>query len=144
MNQDSITPTNSIPVLLRELRDETTTLLRQEVALAKTELKDNFSHLTNHAMHVAIGAFVAYAGIIVLLIGIGQLLGALLIRAGVDERVANWASTAVVGLVVAVIGWAMLAKAKHAMAHEDIKPHQTIETMRENKQWVQSKLHHSP
>jgi len=144
MNHDTTTPPNSIPTLLRELRDETTTLLRQEVTLAKTELKENVSHLTNHAVHIAIGAFVAYAGIIVLLIGIGQLIGALLIRAGVSEGVANWASTTVVGLVVAIIGWAMLAKAKGAIAHEDLKPRQTIDSLRENKQWVQSKLHHSP
>lgn len=139
MNND----TTSIPGLLRDLRDETTTLLRQEVTLAKTELKENVTHLTSHVVHIAIGAFVAYAGIIVLLIGIGHLLGALLVRAGVDEGVATWAAPTVVGLVVAIVGYAMLARAKRALAHEDLKPRQTIDTLRDNKQWVQSKLHHS-
>ena len=63
---------NSITSLLRDLRDDTTTLLRQEVALAKTEMKENVSRATSHALHIAIGGFVAYAGIIVLLIGIGR------------------------------------------------------------------------
>lgn len=143
MNQDT-TQSNSIPGLLRELRDETTTLLRQEVKLAKAEMKEHVSRATHHAVHIAIGAFVAYAGIIVLLIGIGQLIGALLVRAGVDPNVAVWASPTVVGLAVALIGWIMLAKAKHAIAHDDLAPRQTIETLRENKEWAQRKLHHSP
>ena len=39
MNSDPSQP-NTLPTLLRDLRDETTTLLRQEVALAKAELKE--------------------------------------------------------------------------------------------------------
>ena len=142
MNSESTNP-NSIPSLLRDLRDETTTLFRQEVALAKTEMKENVSRLTSHAIHIAVGGCVAYAGIIVLLIGIGHLLGALLIRTGLDAQVAEWLAPSIVGLLVAIIGWAMLSKAKHAMANEDLKPRQTIDSLRENKQWAQSKLHPS-
>ena len=78
------TPPNSVPSLLRELRDETTTLLRQEVALAKTEMKENLSRFGSNVAHIAIGGFIAYAGAIVLLIGLGHLLGALLERAGMS------------------------------------------------------------
>jgi xanthine/uracil permease len=139
MNPD--TPNSTITSLLKELRDESSTLLRQEVALAKTEMKENVSRMGNHAAQIAIGGFVAYAGIIVLLIGIGHLLGALLIRAGLDEQVAQWLAPTIVGLVVAIIGWVMLSKAKAAMAHDDLAPKQTIDSLRENKEWAQSKLH---
>lgn len=142
MNPETSHP-NSIPVLLRDLREETTTLLRQEVALAKTELKENISHMTSHAVHIAVGGFVAYAGIIVLLIGIGHLLGAVLMKAGMDPQVAQWLAPAIVGLVVAIIGWIMLSKARHAIAQDDLAPRQTIDSLRDNKQWAQSKLHHS-
>jgi hypothetical protein len=137
------TPANSIPGLLRDLRDETTTLLRQEVALAKTEVKENVSRLGGHIAQIAIGGFVAYAGIIVLLIGIGHLLGALLVRAGMSEQLAQWLAPSVIGLIVALIGWAMLAKARSAIGHDDLTPRRTLDTMRDNKQWAQSKLHHS-
>lgn len=137
-------PPNSIPTLLKELRDETTTLLRQEVALAKAELKENTSRLTGHAAQVAVGGFVAYAGIIVLLIGIGHLLGALLVRVGLDADVATWLAPTIVGLAIALIGWSMLAKAKKALAHDDLVPRQTIDSLRANKEWAQSKLQHSP
>lgn len=142
MTQDTASP-NSIPALLRDLRDETSTLLRQEVTLAKTELNENFTHLVRHSLQIAVGGLVAYAGLIVLLIGLGHLIGAILVRAGIDPGVANWIAPALVGLAVAVIGWVMLSRAKHAMAHEDLAPRKTIETLRENKQWAQNKLRHS-
>ncbi|HUR60182.1 MAG TPA: phage holin family protein [Opitutaceae bacterium] len=146
MNSDPTSPgqPNSIPHLLRDLRDETTTLLRQEVALAKTELKANTSRMASHAVHIAVGGFVAYAGIIVLLIGIGHLLGALLVRFGLDRDVATWLAPTLVGLVVAVIGWTMLAKAKAAIAHDDLVPRRTIDSLRSNKEWAQNKLQPSP
>jgi hypothetical protein len=144
MNSDPTPHPNSIPALLRELRDETTTLFRQEVALAKTELKDNAAKMGGHVAHMAVGGFVAYAGIIVLLIGIGHLLSALLVKFGMNPDVAAWLAPIVVGLVVAIIGWVMLAKAKAAFAHDDLAPHQTIDSLRTNKEWAQQKLHHSP
>ncbi len=142
MNND-IPSSNSIPGLLRDLRDETTTLLRQEVALAKSEVKANVSRMGSHAVQIAIGGFVAYAGVIVLLIGIGHLLGAVLIRTGMDEQVAQWLAPSIVGLIVAIIGWVMLSKAKNALANDDLAPKQTIDSLRENKEWAQNKLHPS-
>jgi hypothetical protein len=142
MNSD--TPPNALPTLLRDLRDETTTLLRQEVALAKAELKENASRVGSHAVQIAIGGFVAYAGVIVLLIGLGLLVSVLLVRAGLDRDLAQWLAPAFVGVVVALIGWGMVARAKQAMVTDDLAPRQTIESIRENKQWAQSKLQHSP
>jgi hypothetical protein len=142
MNHDP--QSHSIPGLLKELRDETTTLLRQEVALAKAELKENTSKMTSHAVQLAVGGFVAYAGIIVLLIGIGHLLGALLVRLGLDADVVAWLAPALVGLAVALLGWGMLARAKHAMMHDDLIPRRTLDSLRTNKDWAQNKLQHSP
>jgi uncharacterized membrane protein YgdD (TMEM256/DUF423 family) len=142
MNSES-SPSNSIPGLLRDLRDESTTLLRQEVALAKTEMKENVARMGTHAASLAVGGLVAYAGVIVLLIGIGHLLGSLLIRAGLDPDIAQWLAPSIVGLIVAIIGWVMVTKAKHAMAHDDLTPQQTIESLRDNKEWAQNKLNPS-
>lgn len=145
MNSDSPqSHPNSVPSLLRELRDETTTLFRQEVALAKTELRENVSKLTGHVVQIAVGGFVAYAGIIVMLIGIGHLLGALFVRLGMGENLATWLAPTLVGLAVGLIGWGMLSRAKNALTHDDVMPRRTVESMRENKAWAQNKLQHSP
>lgn len=143
MNQDPTSQPNSIPALLRDLRDETTTLFRQEVTLAKTELKDNASRMGSNVAKLAVGGFVAYAGVIVLLIGLGHLIGVLLVRAGLSEGIAVWLAPTAVGLIVALIGWMMIVRAKHAMANTDLKPHQTIESLRTSKEWARSKLHQS-
>lgn len=131
----------SLAALLRELRDETTTLLRQEVALAKAELAEKSSRVTRHAAQYAVGGFVAYAGVIILLIGLGYLLEAGLVSGGLDPAVAEWLAPIVVGLAVALIGWSMLAAAKRALAASTLVPEQTLQSLRENKQWAQNKLH---
>jgi hypothetical protein len=135
--------TNSIPALLRDLRDETSTLLRQEVALAKSEVKEDAAHLMSHAFQMAVGGFVVYAGVIVVLIGLGHLLGAWLVRLGMSADVAEWLAPAIVGLVVVAIGGGMLARAKHAMAQDDLAPRRTVDSLHTNKDWAQNKLHHS-
>ena len=83
------------------------------------------------------------SGIIVLLIGLGHLLGTALTRAGMSEGLAMWLALALLGLIVAGIGWGMLARAKNALAHEDIIPRQTVDSLRANKEWAQRKLQHS-
>ena len=142
MSSDASQP-NSIVGLLQSLRDDTTRLFHQEVALAKAELKANASHIGRHAAEIAVGGFVAYAGVIVLLIGLGQLIGVGLVRAGLDPDIAEWLAPTAVGLAIALIGWLMLAKAKRALAHDTVVPRQTIETLKTDKQWAQEKLHTS-
>jgi H+/gluconate symporter-like permease len=143
MNSETTTQPNSIPGLLRELRDEATTLVQQQVALAKVELKENVSRLGGHLAKIAVGGVVTFVGAIVLLIGIGHLLGVLLEAAGFREATAQWLGLVIVGLIVAVIGWVLLSKARKALASESIAPRQTIETLKADRHWAQNKLQHS-
>jgi len=142
MNSD-IPPTTSIPSLLRELRDDASTLIKQQVSLAKVELKENVSRLGGHVAKIAVGGVVTFVGAIVLLIGLGQLLGVLLEAAGLSDDTAQWLGPVIVGLVVAIIGYAMLAKAKKALTQDSVAPRQTIETLKADQQWAQNKLQHS-
>jgi hypothetical protein len=136
-------PTSSIATLLRDLRDETTTLLRQEVELAKTEMSEKVSHMVSNVVQLAIGGFVAYAGAIILLFGLSDLVGTILIRVGVEADMAVWISRAAVGLIVALIGWLLLSKAKKALSAESLVPEKTLTSLKENKEWAQHKLHPS-
>lgn len=132
----------TIANLLHDLREETSTLLRQEVALAKAELGQKASQIGTHATKVAIGGFVAYAGAIVLLLGLGALLAVGLRNAGVEAEMAAWLGPTLVGLVVALIGYFMLAHARKAMAADSLVPENTLESLRQNKAWAQQKLRH--
>lgn len=143
MNSDPTTQSTSIPGLLRELRDDAGTLLKQQVTLAKVELKENVSRLGGHVAKIAVGGVVTLIGATVLLIGLGQLLGVLLEAAGMSEDTAQWLGPVIIGLIVAVIGWSLLSKAKKALARENIAPRQTIETLKADQQWAQNKLQQS-
>ncbi len=132
---------SSIPALLRDLRDDTTTLLRQEVALARTEVAESISRTGAQLARLAVGAFIAYAGAIVALIGLGHLAGVGLIRLGVDADIAAWAAPVGVGLAVAILGWVLLGRARRALAHLDLKPRETLGSLRDTKEWAAHKLH---
>ena len=133
----------SLGGLLQDLRDETTTLLRQEVALAKAEMTEKASKMGARAAQLAIGGFVAYAGLIVLLFGLADLIASLFMNAGMDSALAVWLSRAIVGIVIALVGYFMLARAKKAMAEDNLVPEQTLQSLRQNKAWAQTKLRHT-
>jgi hypothetical protein len=138
--------TSTIGSLLSELREESTTLLRQEVALAKAELGEKASQLGKNTAKIATGGAVAYAGAIVLLIGVGYLASHGLVALGLSESLSQWLGFVLVGVIVALIGWIMLAKAKKALNAENLTPRETVASLRENKRWAQTKIHstHEP
>lgn len=145
MNSDTSTPSNanSIAGLLRELRDEATTLIQKQITLAKVELEENANRFAGHVGKIAIGGVVTLIGAVVLLIGVGQLLGVILESAGLSNDLAQWLGPVLVGLIVIIGGWALLAKAKKAFAHDSVAPRKTIETLKTDQQWAQNKLQHS-
>ncbi len=136
-------PTTSVVGLLQTLRDDTTRLFRQEVALAKAELKSNAADIGKHAAEVASGSLLAYAGLVVLLIGLGQLLGILLVRAGLDASLSVWLAPTLLGLLVGIVGWSLAAKARRGFSQDTLAPRQTTETLQDNKNWARQKLHSS-
>ena len=131
---------NSITALLRELREGTLRLFQQEVALARAELKENISRASSDIARLAVGGFVAFAGGVVLLIGLGQLLGVVLERSGVDEELAQWAAPTGLGLLVVIVGWALFSRSKRALSAERLQPRETAESLKTTKEWVQNKL----
>ena len=61
---DRAVDTRSLGELLTELSRETATLVRQEVALARTELTRNVARVQRHAMLIVAGGVIAYAGLL--------------------------------------------------------------------------------
>jgi hypothetical protein len=139
-SETTVSPTHSIVGLLRELRDEASTLLNKQLALLKVELKENATEVGTQFAKIAAGGAVAAIGAIVLLIGLGQLLGVLLESAGLAPATAQWLGSVILGLVVVVIGWAMFTSAKKALAHDSLVPRKTVETLKADERWAQSKL----
>ena len=50
-----------------------------------------------------------------------------------------WGCYGIVGSVCGVLGWVLLAAGKHTIEEIDVMP-QTVETMKENAQWLREQM----
>jgi xanthine/uracil permease len=117
----------SLGELFAELAQETSTLVRQEVNLAKTEMSQKASRAGKHAGILAAGGAVAYAGLLAILAAVIVLL---------DNVMPLWLSALLVGLVVAAVGYVLVRRALDALKREDFAPRETMETLKEDQRWA--------
>ena len=118
----------SLGDLFSDLSRETTTLVRQEVQLAKAELTQSATEAARGIGMLVAGGAVAYAGLFFLLLAI--VFG--LIEAGWDA----WLSALVVGLVVVAIGAILVLRARESLKPANLAPRRTIETLKEDQEWA--------
>jgi len=121
----------SIFGLFGELKNETKTFIKEEVQLAKTEISENVSAIGRNAVSIAIGGFVAFTGAILFLVGLGLLLGFAFEKLGLDRMLAGFVGFAVLGLIVASVGYMFIAKALKGFKHSSMAPEKTIETIKD-------------
>jgi xanthine/uracil permease len=126
--------------LIKQLRDEGTTLFRQEILLAKQEMTEKVSHVGRNVGYVVAGGLVAYAGVVIVLAALSVLLYGGLVAAGVSHMVSGWLAPLIVGGVVALIGFGLVKKAQHALSEETLVPERTKQSLQEDKQWIQNKV----
>ena len=117
----------SLGELFSELARDTSTLVSQEITLAKIEMTQKASRVGKDVGFLAAGGAVAYAGLLAMLAGIIVLLG---------QVIPMWLSALLVGLVVAGVGYFLVRKGLYALKREDLAPRQTIETLKEDQQWA--------
>jgi hypothetical protein len=120
----------SLGELFSELSRETTTLVRQEVDLAKTELTHKASEVGKDVGFLAAGGMVLYAGFLTLV--------AMLVIALAQLGVTWWLSALIVGVVVLLVGAMLVRTGLAALREEGMVPKQTIETLQEDAQWAKN------
>jgi hypothetical protein len=113
----------SLGELFGELSGEISTLVRQEMELAKAEMGEKTSRLGRDAGFLAAGGAIAYAGYLAILAGV--------IVALAEAGLPWWASALLVGVVVAVLGYFLVRSGLNGLKENDLTPRQTIETLRE-------------
>jgi tetrahydromethanopterin S-methyltransferase subunit G len=122
----------SLGELLGDLAQQTATLARQEVELAKTEMSQKAAQVGRDIGFLAVGGAVAYAGFLAIL--------AALIVALAANGVPWWLAALLVGVVVAGVGYVLVQKGLAALKREDLAPRQTIETLKEDKDWAKEQI----
>ena len=122
----------SLGDLFSDLSRETTTLVRQEVQLAKAELTQSATDAARGIGMLVAGGAVAYAGLLFVLLAI--VFG--LIEAGWDA----WLSALVVGVVVVAIGAILVLRARESLKPANLAPRRTIETLKEDQEWAKEQI----
>ena len=117
--------------LFRDLMNETKILIQQEIQLLKLEMSQKATQAGKNVALVAIGAALAYAGLLVLVAA--ATLGLALVIPG-------WASALIVGLVVVGIGYGLIQKGISDLKNINPAPQKTIDSVKETKQWTTNAL----
>ena len=120
----------SIGGLFSDLIDHITTLIRTEIELARTEISQKASKAGKDVITMAIGGATLFAGVLALLATAVIVL---------DIWLPLWASSLIVSAVVLAAGAGMLFAAKNRLGKRDIKPSQTIISLKENKAWIKNR-----
>ena len=118
--------------LFRQLSDDAARLVRQEIALGKAELRETVASLGKDAVRIGIavglGLLGAMAATAFAIIGLGALL---------DNY---WLSALIVTVVLLGIAAIMGRSAIRRMSERDLKPTQTLETLRADAEWAKQEV----
>ena len=119
----------TIGELFRQLSTDTGELVRQEVALAKAEMRQTGATLARDGAKVGTALALALAGFLAitafLVAGLGRIL---------DGR--YWLSALIIGVVFLVIGAVMARNAMADVKRRGLMPTQTAATLRDDATWA--------
>ena len=114
----------SIGELLRDLANDSTALIRQELALARTEAQEKLHQSITAVVLIVAGGFLGFAALIVLL----DALVYGLTEAGIER----WLAALIVGGVVAAIGFLLVRKGQNDLSATRLTPDRTAASVRKD------------
>ena len=121
----------SIGELFSELANETSTLIRQEVALAQVEITQKASTAGKNVGYLAVGGFVGYAGLLAIIAGVIM---------GLSYFVPAWLAAIIVGAIIAAVSYVLVSSALTALKNMDVKPTETVESIKEDARWLKNQV----
>lgn len=122
----------SVGELLRDLAGDVTTLVRQEMLLARTEAQDKAQQVMHAGLALMSGILVAFAALVILLLALIDAL----VEAGIDRV---WADLGVGG-VIAIVAFFLVRKGQRDLAATQLAPERTAASMRKDFQLVKEQV----
>lgn len=117
--------------LLSNLSSQAGLLVRQEIQLAQAEMTRKATRAGRNAAYVVLGAVVGLAAFLAivaaLILALAQVMDA-------------WLAATLVGLALGIVAALMIRYGIEKLKQIDPAPRQTIETMRENKEWLTQQI----
>ena len=131
MNEVRRTEERPLGELFSDLVNETTTLVRNEVALAKVELTQKATKVGTNIGSLVIGGAIGYAALLAFCAA------AILLLSSVMPA---WLAAVIVGVIVAAVSWMLISKAITTLRNTDLMPHETVESVKEDAQWIKDQI----
>jgi uncharacterized membrane protein YqjE len=122
----------SVGALVSDVITGVTTLVRQELRLAQAEGTEKLSQ-------AAMGAIAILAGLLVASCALLILLQALVIALAEYTTLSASLSALIVGVVVALIAFVLIARGQRNLSLDRLTPERTIRTLRDDKEMVMEK-----
>jgi hypothetical protein len=120
-----------IAALLSDLAGETSTLVRQEIALFKAELNEKLGRMGVGAGALAAGGVIAFSGWLALVAA------AIL---GLSHVLAPWLSALIVGILVIALGAGLALFGKSRLKADALVPRRTLNSLREDEAWIRDQI----
>lgn len=125
--EDTEAGRESFGELLGQLANNSASLVRDEIALAKQEMSEKVNSFRSGVVTTVIGGVVA-------LLGVLALIAAAII--GLAHYMDAGLSALIVGGVLAIIGGAVALTGIGHLKQTSLKPKQTIKSLEEDKEWL--------
>jgi hypothetical protein len=124
---------STVAPLIRGILEDSQRLFRQELALAKVEVREDARRARDAVIAISVGGVLGLVGLFLLGCMFAYLIDAY------SESIPLWGAFGIVAAAAFLLGVLfMFGGAKRAKSIKGI-PEQTVETMRENVQWIQRK-----
>ena len=131
MNENRSNESRPLGDLFSDLATDMSTLVRQEVALAKLEVGQKAKLAGKNIGYLVVGGVIANAALLAVIAAIIMLLARVM---------PDWGASLLVGIVVAGIAWLLIGKALAALQHMEITPRETVETLKEDATWMKQQI----
>lgn len=129
---DASTAGPALGPLFSQLARDSSDLIRQEIALAKSELRQSARQTANGAVKLGIAAALAAVGGLVLTTFVILLLGQLLAN--------YWVAALIVGVVLTLTGALLAVAGMQRLKGVEMAPQETLETLKEDRAWAQAEM----
>jgi MFS family permease len=135
--EPEVVHTDSIGGLLRGILMDLRTLIREEIALARVEIREQAGRARAAAMSFGMAAAALLFGGTFLLIAIATGIAELL-----DWPV--WTGFLIVALLLSIVGFIALSSGRKQLRTIHAVPVETVETLKENSEWIAKRLSSGP
>jgi len=117
--------------IFQEIVNHLSEIVRSEVRLARTEVRQDLTQLTRSSMVLIIGGAFAMFAVGFLLLGVVYAL---------ETRMAPWLSAVIVGTGVGILAVIFLQVGRMKVRQASLRPDKTIQSLRENVTWMKKQI----